>query len=373
MKALEVSIQVDYKPDNSIDRKATVPFVEIKESDGTFLIAGRLVEKAAGDGKKYFVVAECEPFKKELDVTMGSGVFTFPKRIKRVFHPVQHQFKISQDRMQQDAAGNSRRSKADGSNCDSPVPVEIHPACYPASWAALCNCYCMTPAHPRRQWETGTPAHPNPPPDELGDSFSTWSMGAETPGSDPQASRVEDWQADPANPTPINVVMETVTFSAAATATQKASRAELIKSTLLREVGGHVSPIGKIGSGRPVRMAHRGHAWLVVGVDKDGYWDHAPTDADAWAFSNYCRWSDAPWVSGPNSGNAFWISYPEAGNTLKPEDKRLGCINFEGSGDDMPRIRFLDAYTHSGVEKTQVINWVPPHQDGSGIPLDLPG
>jgi hypothetical protein len=366
VKTSEVSIKVNYRPDSSIERKTTVPFIEIKESDATYLVAGTLVEKAVRDGKEYFVVAECEPFRKELDVVVGGGVFVFPERVERVFHPVQHQFKIHQDRMQEDATGNSRRSNADGSPCDSPAPVDIHPACYPASWAALCNSYRMTPAHPRRQWEIGTPTQPNPPPDEYGDSFSTWVMGGETPGSDPHASRVEDWQADPDSPTPIDVVMETVTFPTAGTATQIANRADLIKSTLLREVGGYISPIGKIGNGRPVRMAHRGHAWLVVGVDDEGYWDHAPTDADAWAFSNYCRWVDAPWVSGANAGNAFWISYPQARNTLRPENKRLGCINFEGSGDAMPRIRILDAYTHSGVEDTQVINWMPHTRSDSG-------
>jgi len=354
IKKLKVSMRLDYKPDNSIDQKATLPFVEIKEADQTFLVTGKLVEKAVGKEREYYVVAECEPFRKDLNVIIGSGVFIFPTTIKRVFHPVQHQFKIHERNMEEDASGGSRRRNERGAPCDSPNPQDIHPACYPASWAALCNCYCMTPAHPRRRWEIGTPTQTNPPPDEFGDSFSTWVMGGERPGSTPQASRVEDWQADPANPTPVNVVMETVAFDATADAADLAERAKLIKSTLLREVGGYIPPFGNIGNARPVRMAHNGHAWLIVGVDKHGYWDHALAK-DAWSFSNYCRWEDAPWIT---DGREHRISYPERGNTLRPEDKRLGCINFEGSGDKMKRIRFWDVYTHSGMQ-SNVINWVP--------------
>lgn len=374
-KISKVFVQIDYTPDKSVAKKATVPFVELKEADQTFLFKGKLIEKALRRNKEYYVVAECEPFRKNFSVEVGAGVFFFPGKINQVFHPVQHQFKIHEGNMEEDATGNSRRRDQHHAPCSGPNPQDIHPACYPASWAALCNCYCMTPAHPRRQWEVGTPTEPNPPPDESGDAFSTWGMGGNTPGATPQACRVEDWRADPANPTPVNVTMETVNFAATAGATALAARAELIKSTLLREVGGYIPPFGSIASARPVRMAHNGHAWLIVGVSKDGYWDHALAK-NAWSFSNFCSWSDAPWNS---NGREYRISYPEAGNTLRPEDKRLGCINFEGSGDKMPRIRFWDAYTHSGVA-SKVINWVPHTRTDAGYiwtyeaePLDCLG
>jgi hypothetical protein len=357
VKALKVFKQVDYTPDRSNDQVTTIPFIEIKEPSRTILVAGKLIEKISESGKDYYVAADCELFRERLNVLVGSGVFVFPEKIKQVFHPVQHQFKINELCMEKDASGNSRRSKPDGSSCGGGLP-NYYPACFPASWASLCNCYCMTPGHPRRQWEVGTPTQPNPPPDEYGDSFSTWAMGEKEPSHTPKVSRVEDWQDDPDDPTPNMVSMvEPLEFEAVTGATDIANRANLIKGALLKDVGGHVSPAISTGNGHPVRMNHSGHAWLVVGVDKNGYWDHAPTGGDAWSFTNYCHWENAPWTT--DSGRMFKITYPDAGNTLRPEEKRLGCINFEGSGSTMPRIRFVDVSTRTHAYNTDVIHWVP--------------
>ena len=357
-----VSMRLDYKPGNANEWKSVLPFVEIRGKQQTVLVAGRLVEKTVGDAKEYFVVAECEPFRKDLDVVIGSGCFFFPAKIQRVFHPVQHQFKIAESQMEVDALGNSRRRTGEGGPCERPSLPQLYPACYPAAWAALFNCYCMTPAHPRRKWEVGTPTETNPPPDEYGDSFSTWVMGSNAPGDDPVASRVEDWQAEPSDPTPVMVEMENpLVFEATADADELDARAEAIKRTLLWEVGGHSRVLGKIRMGRPVRMEHNGHAWLIVGIDTDGYWDHALA-TDAWSFSNYCLWENAPWKT---DGREHRIKYPSAGNTLRPENKRLGCINFEGSGDRMKRIRFWDAYVYSG-SPARTINWTPHTRTEAG-------
>lgn len=355
-KAMDISIRLDYEPDTLSKFEKSVPFVEINEDGKTYLLPGKLQERIVGKQKEYCVVARCEPFRKELDVSIGGGVFLYTTKVKRVFHPVQHQFKIHQSAMEQDADGNSRRRNEDGDPCDSPSPQDIHPACYPASWASLCSSYRMTPLHRRRRWEMGTPTDLNPPPNEFGDFFSTWAMGTDVPGDPPCVTRVEDWQADPADPTPDSVEMEEppVTFLAIADDDEEAleERAALIKSVLLREVGGYVPSVGSVFHSRPVRMAHSGHAWVMVGVDKDGFWEHALAK-DAWSFSSYCSWENAPWVE---NGRAYWISFPPDDCALKPEERRLGCINLEGSSDKMKRVRFWDVYT--GLDAT-IINWTP--------------
>ena len=353
-KTMEVSIRIDYEPGTLNKFEKPIPFVEISEAGKSYLYAGKLQERFLGKKKEYCVVAQCEPFKKEVDVSIGAGVFIYSTEVKRVFHPVQHQFKIHESAMEQDADGHSRRRNQYGDPCDSPNPQDIYPACYPASWASLCSSYRMTPLHPRRRWELGTPTEHNPPPYEFGDFFSTWAMKTDRPGAPPPVTRVADWQADPGDPTPYRVVMEgpPVTFPATADEEEREERADLIKSVLLREVGGHRPPY--VGNPRPVRMAHTGHAWVIVGVDKDGFWEHALA-TDAWAFSNYCLWEEAPWK---DDGRAYDISFPPYECALKPEERRLGCINLEGSSDKMKRVRFWDAYTHSGMD-TKVVNWTP--------------
>ena len=298
-------------------------------------------------------VPKANPYNKNsMKAKRNDGVWFYPIKVKRVFHPVQHQFKIHERAMEQDADGNSRRRNEDGDPCDSPNPQDIHPACYPASWASLCSSYRMTPLHPRRRWEMGTPTELNPPPNEFGDFFSTWAMGTERPGNPPRVTRVEDWQANPTDPTPDSVIMETLTFPATADEEEREERAALIKSALLRKVGGQISLFRIVLHSRPVRMAHSGHAWVIVGVDKNGFWEHALA-RDAWAFSNYCLWEEAPWI---DDGRAYNITFPPDDCALKPEERRLGCINLEGSSDKMKRVRFWDVYTGLGAN---IINWTP--------------
>jgi hypothetical protein len=361
VKAMDISIRLDYEPGTPSKYEKLVPFVEINEAGKTYLLAGELNERIVGKHKEYCVVVRCELFKKELDVSIGAGVFIYPIEVKQVFHPVQHQFKIAEEAMEQDTDGHSRRRNEDGDPCKNPNPVDIYPACYPASWASLCSSYRMTPLHPRRRWEMGTPTELNPPPNEFGDFFSTWAMGTEEPGDPPCVTRVEDWQADPADPTPNTVIMETLTFPVSADEGEREARAALIKSVLLREVGGHSPPSSHhiVAHPRPVRMDHGGHAWIIVGVDKDGFWEHALA-TDAWAFSNYCLWEEAPWI---NDDKTYYISFPPYDCGLKPEERRLGCINLEGSSNKMKRVRFWDVYTNVYTNYTNIdeniIHWTP--------------
>jgi hypothetical protein len=372
-KSIEVSIKVNYKAICNGEGDQVVPFVEINEAGNTYLLPGELVLRAPDKEEEYFVTAECEPFQKENKIYIGAGVFVFRVGAARVFHPVQHQFKIAQDKMEEDASGTSRRRNSDGSKCEQ-VPQLFYPACYPAAWAALCSAYRMTlmdgcgqnvandepcrcSEHKRRQWELGTPIESNPPPNEYGDNFSTWAMGGNQPCSQPAVTRVEDWRADPSNPTPVRVLMETVFFESVADTDPRKlkkllGRANVIKSVLLREVGGQKEGQAKRSQGRPVRMHHGGHAWMIVGVDKDGFWAHA-WGGNAWAYSDYILWQDAKWR---DDGREYAIRMPPKNCILKPEDRRLGCISLEGSSDRMKRVRFWDV--HTGLD-ANVIHWTP--------------
>jgi hypothetical protein len=181
VKEMGISLKVDYDP-SSKGKPEPVAFVEISTAGKTYLLPGKLEMYAAEKKKEYRVTAQCEPFQKGFDAHIGAGVFILPQNVKRVFHPVQHQFKIKEERMQQDASGVSRRRNADGTSCDdgrggTERPQMFYPACKPAAWAALCSAYRLTPQNPRRRWELGTPTETNPPPNESGDYFSTWAMG----------------------------------------------------------------------------------------------------------------------------------------------------------------------------------------------------
>ena len=179
VKAMDISIRLDYEPGILSKFEKPVPFVEINEAGKTYLLAGELNERIVGKQKEYCVVARCEPFKKELDIRIGGGVFIYPIEVKRAFHSVQHQFKINEGEMETYATDHGgspcRRSgaeNAEGTPCKDPSPQTLYPACYPASWACLFSAYAMTPLHPRRRWELGTPTEDNPPPNEFGDFVS---------------------------------------------------------------------------------------------------------------------------------------------------------------------------------------------------------
>ncbi|MBK6931363.1 MAG: hypothetical protein IPH12_11045 [Saprospirales bacterium] len=334
----------------------TVPFIEINHAGEPSLIGGRMHEHTSGKQKEVWVIARCEPFQDHHRVSIGGGVLVYPTQIKSVFHPVQHQFKIHQLYMEQNDLGFSRRRDSAGNACHPHDlrPQRFYPACYPASWASLCSAYQLTPLHPRRAWAMGTPIERNPPPNETGDFFSTWSMGTEEPGDPPPVTRVVDWQAIASNPTPDVLTMESVRFPLASGAGSLATRAELIKCILVREVGGQSPPTYLTVNPRPVQMNHAMHAWVIVGVEENGFWEHA-MNPDSWAFSSFCSWDQAPWIT---DGRAHNIYFPPAACALKPENRRLGCIGLEGSSDfnRMKRIRFWDTYTN--VDST-VFHWTP--------------
>lgn len=359
VKPMEISIRLTYKPDTQSTNRELIPFMEIKEEDVSYLLPGKIQEKIIRGKKQYHLTALWDVFKNDREIIIGDGTITAAANVKRVFHPVQHQFKIHQSLMEQDTNGNSRRRNENGEPCEE-EPQNFYPACYPASWASLCNSYRMTPKSPRRVWETGTPTERNPPPNEFGDFFATWTMGTNPPGNrgnPPPATWVTDWRANPANSTPENVVMEAWIFPETTDAEELKDRAFLIKNVLLREVGGHSSKTFP----HPVRMGHGGHGWVIVGVDEKGFWDHALAE-DSWSFSSYCLWEKAPWL---DKARAHGISFPVRSWVLKPEERRLGCINLEGSSDrnKMKRVRFWDV--HTGLDMN-TINWTPHTETDPG-------
>lgn len=388
-KPIDISVKLDRKP-GQINKKA-IPFLEIREGSESVMLAGKLQERTVGAQKEYHVAARYVPFKIERNVSVGAGIFE-DVSVERTFHPVQHQFKIRQDCLDMTRDGSvSRRRNELGDQCDDRDDVreegeifqkDIYPACYPAAWAALCSSYRMTPLHPRRRWEMGTPDEPNPLPNEFGDFFSTWAMGTEKVhfqnNPDPPVTRVEDWSANPVDPTPDKIAMVHHIFEWPdpnnITPVDRSRRDALIKATLIKEVGLTLPSQSAsifLDTAHPVWMAHTGHAWVVVGVDKKGFWSHSWDGS--FALSNYCLWTNAPWTD-HDSDLRYAIYYPPHNCGLKPEDRRLGCISLEGSSDmkEHRRVRFQEV--HNGREAI-VINWTPHTRTDPGylwIPGDVP-
>lgn len=405
VKPMDISVKLAHKPSAPKKSKDIVSFLEIRGEGESIMLPGRLQERIIGGRKEYYVTSKWMPYRIEHDISagagmsivtginVGAGIFVNAK-VKTVFHPVQHQFKMAQDRLEQDVQGNIRRwrrRRGDPCYIDDDeredweiLPQDIYPACYPASWAALCSSYRMTPLHPRRRWEMGTPTELNPPPNDFGDFFSTWVMGEEHPWYDPSVTRIEDWQDIQTDPTPRKVVMDRVRFVHPdpnnITDQDRKHRAALIKNTLINVVGGEFLqggpdnlPFGWI-PGHPVRMNHGGHGWVVVGISQNGFWSHAWEDNDSWAFSNYCIWSEAEWNTDDID---YAVSYPPSDCRLKPEKRRLGCINLEGSSDAYERVRFHDVFDGQNVI---VIHWTPHTRTTPGylwipgnVPLDCSG
>jgi hypothetical protein len=383
-KAVDISIRLKYEPSVIKSHEKAVPFVEIKEADESLLVAGRLQKHAVGGRTEYYVRVRYALFKNKV-AEIGGGIFK-PFVPKRVFHPVQHQFKVNEGQMDKYATthGGSTCRRSDSENgegtpCKDPMPQNLYPACYPASWASLCSSYQMTPLHPRRRWELGTPNEGNPPPNEFGDFFSTWAMGDEPIGeTPPPASRVEDWQADAVAPTPTRGEIVNQEFRLEDGVPDEGKirrRAAMIKNYLLRVVGG--ADLGGHGSisykykPRPVSIRHSGHAWNIVGVDKDGFWAHAQ-NPNSYRFSDWCLWEHARWLETElsllvntdpevNPHQSYWVAYPK-NCALKPVERRLGSITLQGSGDAYKNIQFLGVNSNiSDVDGNAVyaINWTP--------------
>ncbi len=374
-KIVEVAIRLKYEPSipSPLEGDA-VPFVEIKEGGDSFLTAGRLQKRTVDNQAEYCVMIHHALFK-EGTVEIGGGVLTPVIRIKPVFHPVQHHFKINETQIDKYAnpVGGSTCRRSGSENCQNPSPQTLYPACYPAAWANLCSSYRMTPLHPRRRWELGTPNESNPPPNESGDFFSTWAMGTHDIGESPLVSRIEDWQADETSPTPIRHLIHQQPFrleEGDPDENKITRRATLIKNYLLRVVGGvDISNyVPGLRPPRPALVRHSGHAWNVVGTEKDGFWSHAQ-NPEAFKFSDWCLWRHARWLkneieileAGNDPHQYYYIHYPRE-CALKPIERRLGCLNFQGSGDNYNHIQFVDVnypIPDVNADAVTVINWTP--------------
>lgn len=358
-RTIYISIRVEYKPHAQSAAEKPVAFVEIQQSHKSRMVAGTFREHLVGKRKEYWVTARCALFKEERDVSIGGGLF-FHYETEFVFHPVQHQFKIREQLMDKYADGSCRRRDDLGGDCVS-ASQNLYPACYPAAWASLFSAYPMTSLHPRRQWEIGTPTETNRPPREFGDPFSTWVMGTNPPGASPEATRVEDWVDDPGDPTPTPVcdvdgalIVEEFSLDDGLTLEE---RTALIKNVLLEVVGGDAP--------RPVRLYHSGHAGVVVGVDKDGFWAHAFGD-NAWNLSDRRSWDKASWVD-DEVHRTYWIAYPDC--PPKPQAMRLGCITIAGSNDVSGSVRFVDVRSSCldvDGHFVDTINWSPHTETDSG-------
>ncbi len=339
--------------------------LEIRSGNTTTVHAG-VLERLPGEESedRYFVEGELTLTRGET-VYVGGGVIE-ELNTDQVFHPVPHQYKVNEGKMDDYLDTSCRRRHS--ANCSSPSSVTLYPACYASAWASLCSAFQMTPKSPRRRWELGTPDDLNPAPGEFGDPVSTWAAGTFNVGTwRPPIARLADWSADPTNPTPIGAEMVMTDFPLADPddEDQIEVRARALHAFLMQVVGGAAVP----GSSarywpRPVILRHGGHAWLIVGVARRGYWAHAQ-NPNAYSYSDWCRWSLAPWVVGDQKRPSYKVFWP-ANCALKPVDRRLGSITLQGSGDRYKNVQFLDVDSHlQDVDEKPVdtINWTP-YTDG---------
>lgn len=213
----------------------------------------------------------------------------------------------------------------------------------------------------------GTPLNHDPSPDEDGDFFSTISVGA-MGGNKP--SRVENWMGGE------QIELQMVHFEMRGDIPAEQAiqdRADIMDEAVRCCVGG-----GLAYEPRPVYIQHRGHGWVIVGVEKDGYWSHAQNPESA-GLSDWCTWSNAPWrnsSTGEHNNAWFQIIYPK-NCSLRPIEKRLGSFSMWGSGGRSNNIQFIDLSSENSIDWTPLQNASP---EGTGylwiednVPLDSQG
>ena len=132
------------------------------------------------------------------------------------------------------------------------------------------------------------------------------------------------------------------------------TRAARIRECLEREVGGWEP--GAVA--KPVYIAHPGHSWLIVGVDRLGYWSHGQ-NPESEGLSDWSTWDNAPWIGHELEKRLepYTIRFPRC--RLKPESKRLGSLGIwvfaGGRGShavqfvDLPNGKTIDWTPHRGV------------------------
>ena len=273
-------------------------------------------------------------------VTIHPGdVFSFTIAPKQVFHPVPHHFKIGDLGRYDD--GSCRR--ADSNNCTDWAPQGIYPACIPAAKASLYSAFQLLLPEEQRRWHMGTPRNHNPSPDEDGDFFSTMSVGAMR---DNKPSRLEHWLSGE------QIELVTIQFDLSDYISVE-ERAVNIDEAVKRYVGGTDGISVVALKPRPLYIQHRGHGWIIVGVEKDGFWSHAQNPESA-GLSDWCTWENAPWRnSGTGEHNQPWfqIIYP-LNCSLKPREKRLGSFSMWGSGGNANNIQFVDLPGGNSIDWT---------------------
>lgn len=387
---LRLSLPLDLSLLEDAEDGKILPFIEVRDHLGSSIVAAEIAAKAdqremtaealRRSGRTVHVEAGIDLAHEHLSAFVGAGAVVFPTgTIPTVFHPVPHHFKMNEATLQAflnpsgSGRGPCRRANsadANGVACKDPGPANLYPACYPTAWAILCSAHRTTPAAPRRRWEAGTPLDANPPPRAWGDPLSTWAMGDSDIGATPPpVARVADWRADASDPTPdrvrISSVPKFLLDGSGTLADQIARRAELIKAFLVRIVGGgRIGGLALLGQGldppRPVKIGHPHHAWVIVGVEPDGYWSHAQNN-DAWGFTDFTAWSQAVWAAPKpvvDEHDLPWYEIQYLPDTeLKPEERRLGSIGFWESSDVDPRTGFYEVdlpYSYEDASGAQV-------------------
>lgn len=356
-KDIHFSVDIEAEEIQHLVLDACRFFFEIREERLIRVVSGRL-KVQRHNGKSAYAIETHFGLPEHTGVSIAAGVFTPVTPSNVTFHPTPHQFKISGLDLHEDGTTCRRAGtwKVD-EECWGPKPYHrpqtLYPACYPAAWARLYGAYRLVLGQ-QRQWEMGTPQCPDPPPDETGDYFSTWSMRTDVIGQVPLAMRVEDWhtgtlvRVDP----PVSFEFG---FEDPDTVNEDAirERAENIKDTLVALVGRHGSSAGK-----PVYIDHSGHAWNIVGVEEGGFWSHGQ-NPETQSLSDWCTWEHADWLqgelellaAGTTPHDKFTIRFPQ-NCRLKPREARLGSIAMWGSGGKANNIQFIELSSGTSIDWT---------------------
>lgn len=316
--ALSFLIRKDILGESIIDK--SIFFIEYRVGNFINIVNKKLSIKKLQDNATYilddfFML----PLNEDLFVTLGIVSAEAEPCDNEVFHPVPHHFKMSG--LDRDNDGNCRRRDSD--DCTDLMPQGIYPMCIPAGKASLYSAYKLVLPNQQRRWHMGTPLNHNPSPDEDGDYFSTMSVGAMR---NHLPSRVEDWS------TGEQVEIVTLHFGLNGDVPLEEAveqRANLIDRSIRCYVGGSL----RTGSAKPVYIQHSGHGWIIIGVERDGFWSHAQNPESA-GLSDWCTWENAPWRRsslGEHNQPFFQILYPKNCN-LRQVERRLGSFSMWGSG-----------------------------------------
>jgi hypothetical protein len=184
---VRVSVRCRQSEIAQTEMKESLFLLKVKQEKVTKLVASKLVRKTE-QGEMFFAMEASLKLPRRKSVTIEGSVL-FPSVTNTMYHPVPHYFKIYELGTHED--GSCRREGSD--DCSVPPPQAIYPACLPTARARLFGAYQLLLPPKQRRWYAGTPANPDPDPEEHGDHFSTAAMGVAA-ASEQHAVHLDEWR-----------------------------------------------------------------------------------------------------------------------------------------------------------------------------------